>query len=426
MPVVKKRVGFGSVGALALALGLVIACSKQSENDETGSASNNGGGTSHNTNGTSLVANGGGTSLFTNGGTAGTSDTQIGNTSPSSCTPQPDDTGCVGAAFEGESIPLDILVMFDLSCSMSCTVDQSGCCLPQNASVPQTWRLYPVRSAMRTFLQDPESAGIGVGLAFFGNHPLNANRDPVVCSVEHYSTASVGIAPLPGNATELIDALDAGMPEGGTPTHLAIDGACKQVSNFKTSNPGHKVVVLLVTDGIPEYSCNATIQLAEAAAGNCFANGTGTEIYVLGVTANNNGQGNSLTQLDRIAVAGGTEHAYLTDTKDVAGSMLAALNSIRADAVIPCDLTIPPPPPGETLAPDKLNIGICNPSGQPVPTPYVGDVNSCGDHAGWYYNDPNSPSTIHLCNVTCDTVKAAGSSLFFSVGCKTQDITILQ
>ena len=406
MSVMKKRVVFASVAALAL--GLVFACSKKSEE---GSLSNNGGGASINPDG--------------DGGTAGTSNTPNGNNSDS-CTPQPDDTGCVGAAFEGESVPLDILVMFDLSCSMSCTVDQSGCCLPKNESVPETWRLYPVRSAMRTFLQDPQSAGIGIGLAFFGNHPLDDNTDPVVCSVEHYSTPSVKIAPLPGNATALINALDAGMPEGGTPTHLAIDGACKQVSNFKNSNPGHKVVVLLVTDGIPEYSCNATIKLAETAAGKCFANGTGTEIYVLGVTANNNGQGSSLTQLDGIAKAGGTDHAYLTDTKDVSGSMLKALNSIRADAVIPCDLTIPPPPEGQTLAPDKLNIGICNPSGKPVPTPYVGDVDRCGDHAGWYYNDPKSPSTIHLCDVTCETVKAAGSTLFFSVGCKTQDTTILQ
>lgn len=408
MRVARRRVGFASLGVFALAI--AFACSKQAEHEDDGSTS----------------SNGGGTSIFNSGGTGSTPGTGIGDNQNNSCTPQPDDSGCVGSAFEGESIPLDILVMFDLSCSMSCTVNQSGCCLPQNQDAPQTWRLYPVRGAMRTFLQDPESAGIGVGLAFFGNHPLDDNRDPVVCSVEHYSTPTVPIAPLPGNASALMTALEAGMPEGGTPTHLAIDGACAQVANWKSANPGHKVVVLLVTDGIPEYSCNATIQLAETAARNCYDAGAGTEIYVLGVTANNNGQGNSLTQLDRIAVAGGTEHAYLTNTNDVSGSMLAALNAIRADAVIPCDLAIPEPPPGETLAPDKINIGICNPAGQPMPTPYVSDVNNCGDHAGWYYDDPNSPSTIHLCNVTCETVKAAGSSLFFSVGCKTQDISILQ
>ncbi len=403
-----------SIGLMLLglsALGLTPSCSKQGTDD----GADNG----------SL---GGSSSIFTAaGGTAsGTGGPPIGSPTSNSCTPQPDDTGCVGAAYEGESIPLDILVMFDLSCSMSCTVNQSGCCLPQNEANREVWRLTPVRSAMRSFLQDPDSNGIGVGLAFFGNHALDANRDPVVCSVEHYSQAAVQISPLPGNATALIDTLEAGMPEGGTPTHLAIDGACAQTTAWKADNPNHKVVILLVTDGIPEHSCNATIQLAEQAATRCYNGSSGTEVYVLGVTANNNGQGSSLTQLDRIATAGGTEHAYLTDTNDIAGSMLTALNAIRADAVIPCDLDIPAPPTGEAIAADKINLGICGPSGEPIVTPYVGEVNNCGSSAGWYYNDPNSPSTIHLCNVTCDTVKQAGSSLFFSVGCKTQVGSVLQ
>ena len=402
--------GLVSLGLVALA---AASCAKQ-EKDSEGSSGNVGG---------SIFGSGGSANGATSGSTSGPI---VGGPNTNSCSPQPDDSGCVGAAYEGESIPLDILVMFDLSCSMSCTIDQSGCCLPANQSRPETWRLYPVRSAMRTFLQDPESSGIGVGLSFFGNHALSANRDPVVCSVANYSNAAVGIAPLPGNASALISALDAGLPQGGTPTHLALDGACAQVRNWKAANPGHKVVILLVTDGIPEYSCNATIQLAESAARTCFDEGRGAEIYVLGITANNNGQGSSLTQLDRIATAGGTDHAYLTDTRDVAGSMLAALNDIRADAVIPCDLSIPAPPSGEVIAADKINIGICDRAGQPIPTPYVGSSNECGDHAGWYYNDPTSPSMIHLCNVTCDTVKAPGSSLFFSVGCKTRDISILQ
>jgi len=350
-----------------------------------------------------------------------------GSSTSDSCVPQPDDTGCVGAAYEGESIPLDIMVMFDLSCSMSCTVDQSGCCLPQNEKTPNTWRLQPVRSAMKTFLQDPASAGIGVGLQFFGNHALDANKDPVVCSVDHYSGAVVEIAPLPDNAAAVEAALDAAMPEGGTPTQLAIDGACVHIANWKAANPSHKVVILLVTDGIPEYSCNATIQNAVASATKCYNGGQGFETYVLGVSSNNNGTGSSLTQLDRIAAAGGTDHSYLTNTSDAEASVLAALNNIRADAVIPCELNIPSPPPGETLDSSKINIGICAAGSQPLVTPYVADVANCANGtAGWYYDDPNSPGMIHLCEATCSTVKAPGSTLFFSVGCATQDSTVLQ
>lgn len=357
------------------------------------------------------------------GGTSSASTTGSGGTgitppTPTSCSPSADDSGCVGVAFEGETIPLDIYVMFDLSCSMSCSVDHSGCCRNSDNPDPlDQWRIQPVREAMKTFLQDPMSAGIGVGLGFFGDHDLGQREDPGVCSVEGHADAAVDIQVLPGSASTLITQLEAGEPQGGTPTHLAIDGACSYVGSWKAQNPGHKTVVLLVTDGIPEYSCNADIQKARQAAADCYQDGDGFETYVLGVVANNN---NSLDQLNSIAEAGGTDHAYLTNTADVAGSVLEALNAIRADAVIPCDMQIPEPPSGETLNPAKVNLGVCDPSGEVVVTPYVETVDNCSGSPGWYYNNPNNPETIHLCEVTCDTVSVPGSSLFFSVGCDTQ------
>jgi len=308
--------------------------------------------------------------------------------------------------------------MFDLSCSMSCSVERSGCCRNSNNPDPlEQWRIQPVREAMRAFLQDPLSAGIGVGLGFFGDHDLNQNRNRDVCCVESHSDATVQIQKLPDASGELIAELDAGEPQGGTPTHLAIDGACAHVGDWKQQQPGNKVVILLVTDGIPEHSCDANIRKARAAAEDCYQDGAGFETYVLGVVANNN---NSLDQLNGIAEAGGTDHAYLTDSTDVAGSVLAALNAIRADAVIPCDLQIPSPPDGQTIDTSKVNLGVCDASGEGVVTPYVESESNCNGSPGWYYNDPSSPEAIHLCDVTCDTVNVPGSSFFFSVGCDTQ------
>jgi hypothetical protein len=316
----------------------------------------------------------------------------------------------------GETIPLDIYVMFDLSCSMSCAVtEESGCCID---NTPESdWRLQPVRQAMRSFLEDPASRGIGVGLGFFGDHDLDQNEDPNVCSVAAHADAAVDIARLPGSAEALVAALEAATPQGGTPTHLAIQGACSYATHWKGANPGHKVVILLVTDGMPEHSCNADIDRATAAASDCYDGGSGVEVYVLGVETDEAG---SLQQLGDLAASGGTREAYLTDGSDVAGSMLEALNAIRADAAIPCDLSIPDPPTGETLDTTLVNIGICDSEQQVVVTPRVDSALDCGDHDGWYYDDPNSPETIHLCEVTCDTVTVPGSTLFFSVGCQTQ------
>ncbi|HEY6726202.1 MAG TPA: vWA domain-containing protein [Polyangiaceae bacterium] len=419
--------GFGCLVAALVGCG-GSGGSNASDGDDGGNGNGSGGtlpvtsdgsgGVSSSVTGTGGASTGG---LFgpSNNATSNTSSggTGINPEPPEACTPAADDSGCVGATFEGESIPLDIYVMFDLSCSMSCNVDHSGCCRESRDPDPlEEWRIQPVREAMRTFLRDPMSAGISVGLGFFGDHDVNNNEDPQVCTVEAHSDAAVPIKKLPGAADELIAELDAGEPQGGTPTHLAIDGACSYATGWRTEHPGRKVVVLLVTDGIPEHSCDADIRKATSAAEGCYDSGDGLQTYVLGVVANNH---NSLDQLNDIAEAGGTERAYLTDTDDVAGSVLEALNAIRADAVIPCDLNIPPPPDGETLNPAKVNLGVCDAAGDVVVTPYVGSQGDC-DGPGWYYDDPNSPETIHLCEVTCDTVSIAGSSLFFSVGCDTQ------
>ncbi len=342
------------------------------------------------------------------------------NPLPAACRPPTDDSGCVGTYFEGEVIPLDIYVMFDLSCSMSCSVDRSGCCRNSDDPVPEEdWRIQPVRDAMTAFLRDPASAGIGVGLGFFGDHPIDANTDPEVCSVESHTDAAVEIQRLPDAADQIIQELQDGEPQGGTPTHLAIEGACRYVADWKSQNRGHQVVILLVTDGIPEHSCDATIGLATDAATDCYDDGAGFQTYVLGVSANNN---NSLEQLHQIADAGGTEEAYLTDANDVAGSVLEALNAIRADAAIPCDLSIPDPPAGETLDLGYVNVGICDANHEAVVTPQVESAGACGDHDGWYYDDPDSPSTIHLCEVTCETVTVPGATLFYTVGCATETL----
>ena len=71
----------------------------------------------------------GGSSSGGAGGTLAVGGSSSGGTSATTCQTPADDTGCVGAEFEGKATPLDIYVMFDLSCSMSCPVGETGCCL---------------------------------------------------------------------------------------------------------------------------------------------------------------------------------------------------------------------------------------------------------------------------------------------------------
>lgn len=401
--VLVRAVFLGSLG-----LTLVGACSSSGSDDDDGGGSGSYGATSNGPIDLSLS------------GTDGSSSSGGPSNNPhlDGCNRPADSNGCIGENFEGENIPLDIFVMFDLSCSMSCSVNKQGCCRRDDPVPEDEWRIVPVREAMHTFLKDPASAGIGVGLGFFGDHDSSLDNDPATCSVATYSDATVPIELLPDAASDLIPALDAGEPQGGTPTHLAIEGACVYVDQWKQQNPSHKVVVLLVTDGVPEAACDANIQLATRAAQDCYDGGKGYQTYVLGVVANNN---NSLDQLNQIAAAGGTDQAYLTDSNDIEGSVLAALNAIRADATIPCTLPIPQPRDGSTLDYALVNLGICDAAGKNVATYYVPSADDCGDNGTWYYEDTADGKAIQLCDTTCKTVSVSGSELYFSVGCERVD-----
>jgi hypothetical protein len=318
----------------------------------------------------------------------------------------------VGTAYEGENIPLDIFIMFDQSCSMSCPISQGGpgqCCM----GGPNP-RIDPVREAVDMFLRDPLSSGIGVGIGFFGYFEIGNTS----CNPADYARAAVGIAPLPDNANAVLGALNAVLPTGETPTDMAIQGACDYLTGYDQQRPQSKKIILLVTDGVPETpqsNCDPSVEGASQVAENCLNGDPGIQTYVLGV-------GQALDNLNAIANAGGTDSAYLVDGGDVTGSVLAALNAIRADAVIPCTLPVPQPTDGSVLNYELVNLGICDAGGQTVNTGYVGTAEQCAEAGHWYYEDTASGRAIQLCDATCNTVTAAGAKLFFNIGCMRQDI----
>lgn len=308
--------------------------------------------------------------------------------------------GCVGEFYEGESLPLDIYVMFD----------QSGSMLNDVGGMT---RLAAVQKATREFLRDPESAGIGVGIGYFGFQPIGETS----CEDAPYASPSV---PVSMDHEAVIASLDGREPTGETPTASALRGACSYASSWKRSHPERGVVILLVTDGKPEAplscasgTCCPTIDEAEAAARACRDQAPNVPTYVLGV-------GPELDLLNRIAAAGGTKRAYLVGNENVAENVLAALSTIRGDAKIPCTLDIPDPPAGGSIDFASVNL-FEGQSGIDCLSPiyHVGDRMGCGDAGGWYYDDPSAPAAVELCPTSCDSVSRPGSRLRFSIGCAT-------
>jgi len=198
-------------------------------------------------------------------------------------------------------------------------------------------------------------------------------------------------------------------------------GACEYARDYRITAPDHQVVLLLLTDGRPEApstcrggagQCCPSLDDAVVAADEC-RNQIGIRTYVLGV-------GPLLDNLDQIAAAGGTERAYLVQGGDVGAEVLTALNRIRGAAAIPCDLALPEPPLGQSLALDAVNLEYAGDDCQVTPFSAVQGAAACGTEDGWYYDDPSAPQRIQLCPRSCERVSGPGGNLYYSVGCDTR------
>jgi hypothetical protein len=93
---------------------------------------------------------------------------------------------------------------------------------------------------------------------------------------------------------------------------------------------------------------------------------------------------------------------------------------------IACELAIPPPPDGEVLNVDKVNVELV--SGNDVTlVPNVGDEAGCAGGAGWYYDDLVAPTQVILCPASCDQAQElAGPNQPGSVEVKFGCDTIVQ
>jgi hypothetical protein len=331
------------------------------------------------------------------------------------CGPRQGDSTCGGQIFPGKSVPLDIYIMFDQSASMCSCLDAGAgqLCLESGCNLT---RLDAIRQATEAFLLDPSSAGIGVGIGFFGQQAIGETS----CDSSSYVVPAVRVGILPEHAAPLRQALNRLEPTGETPTGPALRGACGYALDHRATTPEHHVVLLLLTDGRPEApstcrggagSCCPSLNDAVLAAEECAR--VGIRTFVLGV-------GPLLGNLEQIAVAGGTGRAYLVQGGDVSTEVLNALNRIRGDAAIPCELDLPEPAPGRTLAFDAVNLDY--EAGECELTPFyaVRSAADCGGEDGWHYDNPAAPGRIFLCPRSCDRVSGPGGNLFYSVGCATR------
>jgi hypothetical protein len=340
----------------------------------SGSGSGGAGGTGNNT---------GGSGGFNFGGNSGQGGSSV-----------DPDAACAATSAEASLVPLDMLVVLDRSGSMSGT--------KWNGSV----------EALNTFVNDPASAGINVGLVLFP-HEFPALDD---CDYTAYDDLIVPIGELPQNAPAFSTALDITDPLGGTtPIYGALKGALFAATSYQDANPAHKVIVVFASDGEPNSCPGNQNQIPVIAALSSSAlNYNGVQTYAIAI------QGANLTSLNQIAAAGGTTTAFDV-TSDVT-LFAEKMAEIRTSALA-CEFLIPPPPDGEELDINKVAVRFTDSMGMESEIPRAEDAADCGAGPGWYYNNNVNPTKILLCPGSCDAVQGdAEGKLNVFFGCE-PDVT---
>jgi len=284
-----------------------------------------------------------------------------------------DSGACVSTNAEGRRVPLDIIFLIDQSGSMSGT----------------KWN--GTTSALTKFFNDPASIGIGAGMVYF------PTQEPYDCEPTHYALLDVPINVLPENAFSLTNSMPFDATGIGTPTWGALKGALMAATAYQDAHPTHKVIVVLATDGEP-LGCEPKTMDDIAALAQSALNYNGVRTYVIGVS------GSVISNLNKIAVAGGTGSAY-DITQDIS-KFSAKMAEIRTVA-LGCDFEIPDAPNGQELVPGEVNFTYTPKGvGSPKLLPRADNLADCADQPGWYYDSNESPSKIILCPASCSTVQA--------------------
>jgi hypothetical protein len=361
-----------------LAIGL-LACG-----DSSSSSGNSGGAGANAANGTGTNANGTGTNTGSGGNNStgafsdGTGTASGGNGVGG---------GCATTTQQAEKIPLDMFIMLDQSGSMSTDV------------ATNVTRWDAVTTALTAFVQQPQVAGLGVGIQFFAL-PDNCNAAAYANPLTPDSNNATGveIASLPGNATAIVSSIAAHSPHTGTPTSAALQGAVDHAKAWKIANPTHVVVAVFATDGQPS-SCDTNLTNINLIASTAFGTPEKIRTFVIGV-------GPSVANLDGIAAAGGTTSAFIVNSPNATQLFLDALNAIQGNA-LPCNFVIPPPPMGQQPDFTKLNVQYTpGNGGPPVIMPNVANAAACpATGNAWYYDNPAAPTQVILCGGTCNAVK---------------------
>lgn len=272
-------------------------------------------------------------------------------------------------------------------------------------------------NALKSFIQDPESEGLGVALRFWPDNSPSTCGSPT-CSVNNCSQPLVALNTLTAasgaadpHEQALVSAINSKSPGGGTPMYAALAGATQWGKNYAAANPDEQAVVVLVTDGQPT-ECGTNVNSIAQLAADAYTQ-AGVLTYVVGIQLD----ANTVSTVNQIAAAGGTGQAFLVPKNNVPNGvnaeLLAALSAIKGEAV-ECEFALPNE--GQ-FDPSNVTMIYTPSNGTPEGLNQVSGPQACGS-GGWYYDVPANPTKATLCPSTCAEVQSdSGAKVAIEIGC---------
>ncbi|MBK9265858.1 MAG: VWA domain-containing protein [Polyangiaceae bacterium] len=267
--------------------------------------------------------------------------------------------------------------------------------------------------ALKKFVQDTGSAGLGVALRFWGDNSPVSGCNESTCSSNacKQPLVNLGVLKLATGAADaqevaLVNALNNKSPGGATPMYPALDGALKWAIDYKATHPTEETVVVIATDGEPN-GCNESATAIANLAGAAFTN-YGIKTYSIGI------QDANPVLMNAIAQQGGTNKGFfVVPGANVENDLLSVMIQIKGDT-LSCDFVVPA---GGQYDPSVAVVTYTPSVGAPVTLTGVANLAACGPN-NWYYDNPADPTQLKLCPTICSTILSdAGGQINVDLGC---------
>ncbi len=325
---------------------------------------------------------------------------------------------CLSSTFGASAEPANLMFQLDVSGSMNCQPTDTVCATG-NPNPTSRWEVFK-KELLVALSTLPDTTGAGLFHYPTGKGSFSGN--PTGCIPQ---TPDVALAPLATSQPAMITKLNAIIPEGGTPTHDAVNVALAALAQANVQ--GNKFLVL-ATDGQATFcaGCNLFCSSAEQVADNdkliqdvAAAASQGVRTFVLGAP----GSENYRAILSKMATAGGTDsaagcsdvgptycHYDMTSSPDFGAALAAALQAIGGKA-LSCTYDIPPQ--DGTFDPLLVNVELTSNGAKSTVLQDPTHQN------GWDYS--GDKKKILLYGPACDSAKAAlGGTMTILYGCPTQ------